>query len=139
MLQHAKDSVTEIITHGSDIITASVDGVVRTYDVRQGILRSDIIGGAWSQLARADRVSARTTEAVAALALSNDAHCLLASCLDSTVRLLDRETGELLQDYEGHSNSVFRCSGAVTPDDAHVINGSEDGKVGREARSLAQR
>ncbi|KAK4411595.1 WD repeat domain-containing protein 83 [Sesamum angolense] len=70
------------------------------------------------------------------ISLSNDGNCVLASCLDSTLRLLDRSTGELLQEYKGHtcklmlpSASVFKMDCCLTNTDAHVAGGSEDGYV----------
>lgn len=45
-LNEAKDSVTSIIISGPVVITASIDGHVREYDLRMGELRSDLIGRA---------------------------------------------------------------------------------------------
>lgn len=41
VLEHARDSVTSIIVTDHDIITGSVDGHVRWYDLRAGQLFSD--------------------------------------------------------------------------------------------------
>ena len=44
MLEEARDAVQALhITHGT-IMTGSVDGSVRTYDLRMGQLRTDFIG-----------------------------------------------------------------------------------------------
>ena len=66
------------------IIAASVDGTVRCFDLRAGACYTDELG-----------------HPVASMALSHDGNCLLAACLDSRVRLLDRESGELLATYQG--------------------------------------
>ena len=42
MLQEATDSVTSVAIHEHLIVTGSVDGSTRTYDLRQGQLRSDL-------------------------------------------------------------------------------------------------
>lgn len=63
------------------------------------------------------------------MTLTNDGHCLLASCLDSTVRLIDVGSGEILQSYQGHTNREFRVTACASPDDAYVISGSECGNV----------
>lgn len=63
------------------------------------------------------------------MTLTNDGHCLLASCLDSTVRLVDCESGELLQSFVGHRNNEFRVAACAAPDDACVISGSECGRI----------
>jgi mitogen-activated protein kinase organizer 1 len=61
--------------------------------------------------------------------LSNDKNCMLVASLDNTIRLLDKETGELLTDYTGHRNSEYRTIPEFTSKDSHVICGSEDGKI----------
>jgi WD40 repeat protein len=43
---------------------------------------------------------------VTSVSLSHDNNCLLVGCLDSTLRLLDRSSGELLGEYA-------RCAAAV--------------------------
>lgn len=60
---------------------------------------------------------------------SHDAQCLLLSCLDSTVRLFDHDTGTLLQSYKGHVANEYRIESCLTNDDAYVVSGSEDGKI----------
>ena len=59
----------------------SVDGKVRNYDVRMGQLRVDCIG-----------------QPVTSVSFSKDGQCVLASTLDDTIRLLDKDTGELLNE-----------------------------------------
>lgn len=41
VLDEAKDSITSITIRGSDILTSSVDGHVRSYDLRKGKLSAD--------------------------------------------------------------------------------------------------
>ena len=65
-------------------MAGSVDGTVRCFDLRAGACYADELG-----------------HPVASMALSHDGNCLLAACLDSRVRLLDREGGELLAMYQG--------------------------------------
>ncbi len=45
------------------------------------------------------------------------------------MRLLDRETGELLCKYTGHTNKDYKTDAVFSHDDAHVVCGSEDGAV----------
>ena len=63
------------------IVTRSVDGKVRNYDIRMGQLHVDCIG-----------------QAVTSVSFTKDGQCLLASTLDDTIRLLDKDTGELLNE-----------------------------------------
>ncbi len=63
------------------------------------------------------------------MSVSNDGKCLLASCLDSKVRLLETDTGELLNAYSGHEATCMRAEGRLSHDDACVLSTSEDGRV----------
>jgi mitogen-activated protein kinase organizer 1 len=44
VLEDARDSVQTLYVGGASIMTGSVDGHVRTYDLRKGELRADYIG-----------------------------------------------------------------------------------------------
>ena len=68
----------------AEIIASSVDGTVRRFDVRMGCMDVDRLGAP-----------------VTAMALSHDGNCVLASCLDARMRLLDKASGELLAQYTG--------------------------------------
>lgn len=106
------DSVMSVCVTKTEIIAGSVDGTVRTFDIRTGREISDSLG-----------------QPVNCISLSNDGNCILASCLDSTLRLMDRSTGELLQEYKGHTCKSSKTDCCLTNTDAHVIGGSEDGFV----------
>ena len=66
---------------------------------------------------------------VCSVALSHDGKCVLASRLDSRLLLLERASGEVLNEYTGHTNTQYKIQGLLTNTDAHVISGSEDGRV----------
>jgi mitogen-activated protein kinase organizer 1 len=58
---------------------------------------------------------------VTSASFSHDANCVLAATLNSTIRLLDKSSGEMLSDYKGHKNTdykpvlvVLRMSAVVT-------------------------
>ncbi|GAY60249.1 hypothetical protein CUMW_200490 [Citrus unshiu] len=107
-----QDSVMSVCLTKTEIIGGSVDGTVRTFDIRVGRELSDDLG-----------------QPVNCISMSNDGNCILASCLDSTLRLLDRSTGELLQEYKGHICKSFKTDCCLTNSDAHVTGGSEDGYI----------
>jgi len=111
-LSDFKDSVTSIVVHEDKIIAGCVDGRLRSYDARMGKVVTDHI-----------------MQPITCVTLSNDANCLLLSCLDDNLRLMDRGTGELLNEYKGHSNTSARIESCLTNDDAYVISGSEDNCV----------
>ena len=64
------------------VLYRSVDCNVRRYDIRIGRMSCDHIGFP-----------------VTSVTLSKDGQCTLISSLDNTIRLLDKETGELLNEY----------------------------------------
>ncbi|KAK8985122.1 hypothetical protein V6N11_076812 [Hibiscus sabdariffa] len=106
------DTVMSVCLTKTEIIGGSVDGTVRTFDIRIGREISDDLG-----------------QPVNCISMSNDGNCILASCLDSSIRLLDRSTGELLQEYKGHACKSYKMDCCLTNSDAHVIGGSEDGSI----------
>ena len=106
------DSVTSVAVHDAAIIAGSVDGTVRTFDVRRGEMFTEHLH-----------------QPVCSVALSHDGKCVLASRLDSRLLLLERASGEVLNEYAGHTNTQYKIQGALTNTDAHVISGSEDGRV----------
>jgi hypothetical protein len=88
-----------------DILAASVDGSVRRFDIRLGRMYVDELH-----------------HPITGLAVSHDSLCILAACLDSTLRLLDKSSGEVLAEYTGHVHQVWKmvwaelvCSRLVRP------------------------
>jgi len=124
VMADAHDTVTGLVMDGDGMTAASLDGVVRRYDLRTGRRLDDDVG-----------------QAVAALAPTHDGKCLLAACPaiprsrlrppsgKAQLVLLEKATGVALNAYEGHVHTVFRSVPAVALDDASVLAGSEDGDV----------
>jgi WD40 repeat protein len=54
---------------------------------------------------------------------------LLVATLDSTIRSLDAENGNLFQSYKGHKSSSYRSKVCFGPKESTVIFGDEEGKV----------
>ena len=44
VLEDAKDSVTSVAVQGHEILSGSVDGRLRSYDLRMGMVKVDLIG-----------------------------------------------------------------------------------------------
>ncbi|KAH9819190.1 WD40-repeat-containing domain protein [Melampsora americana] len=109
-LDQAKDSITSIIVRGSEILTGSVDGFVRAYDVRMGQLTQDYF-----------------EDPVTSIHLLNDSKTMTVSTLNSTIRLIDRERGEMLQKFTGHRSQSYRSHTSLSFDEAQVLAGDEDG------------
>lgn len=116
-LKEAKDSVTDIhVVSSADqaiIRTSSVDGSVRSYDLRRGVVQSDMFGSP-----------------VTGMSPTYDGLCLALSCLDGTIRLVELESGQVLNTYRGnHKAGQFGLKCRLTCDDATIVSGSEDGSA----------
>ncbi|GJD09852.1 NADH-cytochrome b5 reductase 1 [Galdieria sulphuraria] len=112
VLDQAADSVTDVCCFQYEILTASVDGYLRLYDIRTGYILMDYLG-----------------PPVGKCCFSHDGNCILASCLDSCLRLIDKSNGDCLAQYKGHVNEEFALHCELTLDDAFVVCGSEDGSI----------
>lgn len=106
------DAVTWVACEEAAVVAASVDGSVRTFDLRAGEVRRDVFGAP-----------------IGSAAISGDGNCLLAATLNDVMRLLDRTDGEELQAYRGHVNRSARVGCAFTHDDAAVVAGDENGAL----------
>ncbi|KAL1602072.1 hypothetical protein SLS59_005240 [Nothophoma quercina] len=113
-LDDAKDSITDVAIHDAEILASSVDGRVRSYDLRTGMCQADVIGFPCTSL----DVSKKGTE-------------MLVSSLDSTIRLMDRANGELLKAYKDDAfvNKDLRVRSTLGLNDSVVLSGSDDGMV----------
>lgn len=113
-LDDAKDSVTDVAVHDAEILATSVDGRVRSYDLRTGMCHVDVIGHPCTSLA----VTTKGTE-------------MLVSSLDSTIRLMDRDNGQLLKAYQDDAfvNKDLRVRSTLGLNDSVVLSGSDNGMV----------
>lgn len=41
VLTDATDSISDIVLHETELITSSIDGCIRTYDIRRGVITTD--------------------------------------------------------------------------------------------------
>ncbi|KAJ7072208.1 nuclear mRNA splicing protein [Mycena amicta] len=102
VLDEARDAVQTLHVGSTYITTGSLDGHLRTYDLRKGELRSDYLGCSQT---------------------------ILVTTLDSHIRLMDMTTGKLLNDFSGHTNTEYRCRACFGHGEASVICGDEKGLV----------
>jgi mitogen-activated protein kinase organizer 1 len=116
-LKEAKDSVTAIhvmqdtINGTAFIRTGSVDGVLRTYDLRMGVIQCDDCGSP-----------------IVSLSPTYDKQSVAVSCLDGKIRLLDCDSGELVNVYEsGHIAGQYAMQCSITANDTTLVTGSENG------------
>ena len=110
--REAHDAILTLALTPGSVHTGSVDGVLRTYDVRMGELRSDTLD-----------------EPITSLTPGKDGVTMLVSQLASTHRLMDLADGTQLQCFRGHTQTSFRCHSDMTLDEALVISGDETGHL----------
>ncbi|KAF8757291.1 MFS general substrate transporter [Rhizoctonia solani] len=112
VLGEAKDSITCLHVGAAEIITGSVDGHVRTYDMRMGELKSDFIG-----------------PPISSISPSIDNQTLLVCTLDSKLRLMDRANGQMLNTFSGHISNDYRTHACFGHGEGSVLCGDEQGKI----------
>lgn len=114
VLDEARDSVStvHVLDGGHEIITGSVDGFLRCYDLRMGQVHADCVGAP-----------------ITSVQQTADAAAVLVSSLDGKIRLMDKRNGKMLKDYVGHKNEDYRVRSCLGLGDAVVLSGSEDGKI----------
>lgn len=115
VLDDAKDSVSCVLAgvRGGEyeILTGSVDGRVRVYDLRAGSMEVDVIGAPVTSLQR-----------------TRDGKGILVGSLDNSIRLMDRDSGGLLRSYKSESweNSEFRMWSCFGGNERWVLCGNEE-------------
>ncbi|XP_053622534.1 WD repeat domain-containing protein 83 [Plodia interpunctella] len=112
VLKDAKDTITSIQVTNYEVLTCSVDCHVRLYDLRVGKMISDYIG-----------------HVVTYGSLTHDGQCYILSCSDGTVKLFDKDSGELLNTFKGHESQDYLLQNAVNERDSHIISGSATGEI----------
>jgi mitogen-activated protein kinase organizer 1 len=120
VLEEARDSVSCVLAGQGggkggeyEIVSGSVDGRVRYYDLRMGRLETDVVGTSVTSLQR-----------------TRDGNGVLVGGLDSSVRLMDRDGGGLLKAYKGEwfKNDEFRMRSAFGGNERWVLCGNEEVK-----------
>lgn len=110
VFEEAGDSVSSIVVREEEIIAGSVDGRVRSYDIRMGLCTEDTMPAA-----------------VTSLQVTGDGQALLVGCLDSKIRLIDRKNGGCLRAFwgNGFKNEELRIKCCFGEGEAIVMCGSE--------------
>uniref|UniRef100_A0A8C6U9J9 WD repeat domain-containing protein 83 n=1 Tax=Neogobius melanostomus TaxID=47308 RepID=A0A8C6U9J9_9GOBI len=112
ILDEARDGISSLKVAQHELLTGSVDGRVRRYDLRMGQLHVDFL-----------------SSPITCVCFSADGQCTLSSSLDSTLRLLDKSSGEMLGEYKGHTMKGYKLDCCLSSKDTHVLSCSEDGHV----------
>lgn len=112
VMKDAKDCITSIVINDHKIIASSLDGCIRHYDIRAGELTCDKLG-----------------IPVTYVVQTKDEQCLVAACLDETVRLIDNENSGLLSEYKGHKTEDFHIECGILANDSQIVSGSSEGSA----------
>lgn len=114
-LAETGDTVTSIDISDHEILVGSADCKLRRYDLRNGCLVTDLVG----------------SSPVTSVAFSEDGQSVLVNlCQGQPLRLFDKSTGELLQEFEGHKHAGdYRIDAVLDETNKYVLCGSEDGRV----------
>ncbi|CDW87464.1 mitogen-activated protein kinase organizer [Stylonychia lemnae] len=113
VLDDFRDSITKIMITDDSIIASSVDGILRTYDIRMGKLVRDNIEAP-----------------INSFDIGEDKKFVAVSCLNSTTKLYDLSTGETIADYKGHHKSDnYHGSVKFSKDNSYLVQASEDNNI----------
>lgn len=130
VLEEARDAIQTLHVGPTFIISGSVDGHVRTYDLRMGELRSDFIGRRFKlYFDQCCIQQILSLDPVTSVVPTNDAQTLLVASLDNHIRLMDASNGKMLNDFTGHANDSYRCRACFGHGEATVVSGDENGQV----------
>lgn len=66
---------------------------------------------------------------ITSLVPAADAQTVLVATIDARVRLLDMQSGSVLNTFEGHVHGQYRCRADFGYKEATVFLGDEEGKV----------
>ncbi|KAI1924766.1 hypothetical protein LOZ64_000643 [Ophidiomyces ophidiicola] len=131
-LTEAGDNVSSLHTHMPTytIMSGSYDGRIRTYDLRMGVVKVDVMG-----------------YPITSIRCSADGNAVLASCLDGRIRMMDIADGSVLKSFgEGnmdsdkkptYKNKELRIRSTFARGDSAVISGSEPGDQDTKAYIFA--
>lgn len=124
ILSEAKDSVScvkvfqkEDGINGAmaEIITSSIDGKLRTYDLRKGLMKVDDFG--------TDRVLTYVSQ-------TKDSLCNAVATLGDSVHIIEKSSGTLLNTlHGGHHSGRYAIECEFTANDQYLVSGSENGDV----------
>jgi mitogen-activated protein kinase organizer 1 len=113
-LAEAKDSITSLQIRDASLISGSVDGRVRTYDLRMGRLHEDTMPAS-----------------VTSVQMTQAGDSILVGTTDSTLRLLDTSNGKMLQSFQDDEfkNKDYRLRSCLCLNDSIALSGADDGRI----------
>ncbi|KAK1922784.1 WD40-repeat-containing domain protein [Papiliotrema laurentii] len=114
-LREATSSITSLsLPDTNEIITSSLDGHIRAYDLRMGTLTEDLVG-----------------HPVTCVVPSKNSprESMLVSSSDGSIRIFDRTNGSVLQTFSGHAIGSVRNRAIWGYAESLVLTGDDKGHV----------
>ena len=127
-LEEARDSVQTLYVGATIVMSGSVDGHVRTYDLRKGELRADYIGRMFLAFF-VSCLAHSCLDPITSIVPTEDESTCLVMTLDARIRLMDMFTGKMLNEFKGHTHTSYRCRACFGHGEASVVAGDEKGEV----------
>lgn len=112
VMRDAKDCITSVVITDHKIISSSLDGTVRHYDLRAGEMVADSVGIPITYLVQ-----------------TKDGQCSVAACQDGAIRLVDNDSGAMLNEYRGHKTDDYHIELDIFSSDQQIITGSTRGSI----------
>eukprot|EP00916_Digyalum_oweni_P014308 GHVL01023496.1.p1 GENE.GHVL01023496.1~~GHVL01023496.1.p1 ORF type:complete len:316 (+),score=96.00 GHVL01023496.1:1-948(+) len=112
IIDDAYDSIYSILCIDNYIISSSIDGYIRTYDIRMGRVTIDYI-----------------SKDITYIDISYDNKYILISAINIGNYLLERSTGEIIKKYMGNKNEKYKIQSVFVPSGSHIVGGSEDNNI----------
>ena len=136
ILDDARDSVSDVKIvqdeSGSleggccEIVTASIDGCIRSYDLRRGLVHVDDLNGQGKDKDEGMGMDVALTS----VSYTSDAKIMAIHCLNGSIPLMERSSGTILHTcFGGHTSGRYSLECNITADDRYVATGSDDGAV----------
>ena len=148
ILDDARDSITSLLIRDSTITTGCVDGYLRTYDLRMGMITKDFFDrnlhfrSSFFFLLPLTPFESGLEPITSLSASKNTPSLILLSVLSvpsshpsqpaqkAAHHLLDTSNGTVLQSYTGHSNENYRIKSCFAGgNEEFVLGGDEDGVI----------
>ncbi|GAA5885606.1 hypothetical protein JCM16303_001479 [Sporobolomyces ruberrimus] len=126
VLEDAKDSITSIVIRDHLIIAGSVDGYLRTWDLRMGQLSKDFFDQPITSLTLSKTSSSLILLSLLSLPPTHPSHPPQVA----THHLFDFNLGQSLNHYRGHKNSNYQIQSSFSgASEECVYGGDEEGIV----------
>ncbi|EDR29734.1 mitogen-activated protein kinase organizer, putative [Entamoeba dispar SAW760] len=111
-LNQAKDSITSISIEDNQLFTTSMDGFIRVYDLRKGLIISDDI-----------------KKPLTSLSIINSTTISLSSIEDSSINIYNRKDINIIHTYNNHFNKKIRINTGISLNKKLIFTGDETGKI----------